>query len=162
MSPSPLDDLVGRFATQALAKEEWTHAAHLSVGAWHVHNFGPEEAAARLRTGIRALNDRHGTANTESSGYHETITIAYVRLIDQFLSTFDRQRSIEDRVGVLVSGPLMDRTLLLQFWSRDLLMSPAARAAWIPPDLAPLTLPPNAASDDQAPAGSGRRQSPPQ
>ena len=141
MSLSSLDDLVDRFSTQTLAKDEWTHAAHLSVGAWHVHKFGPDEAMSRLRRGIRALNDRHGTPNTDSSGYHETITVAYVRLMDQFLSAFETDRSIEERVAILVKGPLSNRGLLLRFWSRDLLMSPSARANWTPPDLMPLALP---------------------
>lgn len=139
--PSLLDHLVGRFLKQAIPKAEWTHAAHLSVGAWHVHKFGPHEAIDRLRAGIRALNDQHGTANTDVSGYHETVTVAYVRLIDQFLSAFGPDRSIEHRVEILVTGPMMDRGLLLRFWSRDLLMSPAARATWIAPDLIPLALP---------------------
>jgi hypothetical protein len=29
---------------------------------------------------------------------------------------------------------------LLQFWSQETLKSPAARAAWVPPDRAPLAL----------------------
>jgi hypothetical protein len=32
--------------------------------------------------------------------------------------------------------------VLFRFWSRDLLLSPKARAEWVPPDLAPLHLGP--------------------
>jgi hypothetical protein len=133
-----LDDLVARFLAGTLPRQEWTHAAHLSVGLWHVHRFGPDGAAARLRAGIRALNDRHGTANTETSGYHETITVAYVQLIDQFLAAGAPGATAESRLDELLSGPLADRTYLFRFWSRELLMSPAARAIWTPPDLAAL------------------------
>lgn len=137
-----LDALAARFERAAIPREEWTHAAHLTIGVWHVHRFGPEGAIERLRRGIRALNDRHGTANTESSGYHETITIAYVRLIDLFLSAGDAGAPLERRVEQLLASPLADRAHLLQFWSRERLMSPAARAAWTPPDLSPLALRP--------------------
>jgi hypothetical protein len=144
VSAAALADLADRFARCVLPKAEWTHLAHLSVGAWHVHTFGAEAALARLRAGIRALNDQHGTANTATGGYHETITAAYVRLIDEFLMAFDARVPIHERVGLLVAGPLSDRSLLLRFWSRELLMSPAARADWVPPDLRPLGVPPEA------------------
>jgi hypothetical protein len=132
---------VARFLAGTLPREEWTHAAHLSVGLWHVHRYGPEEALARLRVGIRALNDRHGTPNTETSGYHETITAAYVRLIDQFLSTGVGRTGADSRLPDLLSGPLVERAFLFRFWSREVLMSPAARATWTPPDLSPLLWP---------------------
>jgi hypothetical protein len=136
-----LDDLVARFQTCTLPRAEWTHLAHLRVGAWHVHHFGAEAALARLRAGIRALNDSHGTANTDTGGYHETITVAYVRLLDDFLSACNPAQSLEDRVQAVVDGPLAHRTLLLRFWSKDLLMSPSARRGWVPPDLAPIAVP---------------------
>lgn len=136
-----LDQLAAAFLSGSLPREQWTHAAHLSVGAWHVHHFGADEAIARLRVGIRALNDRHGTRNTTTTGYHETITIAYVRLIEEFLAFFDAGVPLEDRVSRLVSGPLSERSCLLKFWSRAVLMSEAARAAWIAPDLEPLGVP---------------------
>jgi hypothetical protein len=81
-----LDDLAGQFRACTLPHGEWTHTAHLRVGTWHVHHFGADAALALLRTGIRRLNDFHGTPNTETRGYHETITVAYVRLIAEFLA----------------------------------------------------------------------------
>jgi hypothetical protein len=139
--PTALDEFAARFLSRAIPREEWTHLAHLRVGAWHVHHFGPDDALRRLRDGIRALNDSHGTANTDSSGYHETITVAYVRLLDRFLATFDGRVALEDRVRELLGGPLADRAVLLRFWSKELLMSPQARREWVPPDLAPLEAP---------------------
>jgi hypothetical protein len=141
MLPYTLDDLAARFTACTLPKEHWTHVAHLSVGAWHVNRYGAEEALVRLRAGIRRLNDSHGVANSPTSGYHETITVAYVRLIDAFLASFPDGTPLEMRVANLVDGPLADKALLLTFWSKDLLMSPAARREWAAPDLVPLSLP---------------------
>jgi hypothetical protein len=141
VSARSLADLVAAFRSCTLPHEEWTHDAHLRVGAWHVHEHGADDALTMLRSGIRRLNDHHGTPNSPTSGYHETITIAYVRLIAAFLSSFDEKVPLERRVEVLVAGPLAERSVLLGFWSRELLMSARARAEWVPPDLAPLAVP---------------------
>ena len=120
--------------------DAWTHLAHLRVGAWHVHRLGAETALVTLRAGIRRLNDSHGTVNSPSSGYHETITAAYVQLIEAFLATFEAGVPFDERLAALVESPLADRSILLRYWSRERLMSPEARAAWLAPDLAPLVL----------------------
>jgi hypothetical protein len=103
-----------------------------------VHHFGGDAALAMLRDGIRRLNEHHGTPNSPTSGYHETVTVAYVRLIEAFLAAFDAEVALERRVEALVGGPLAEKSVLLRFWSRDVLMDPKARFEWVPPDLAPL------------------------
>ena len=80
-----LDHLVEQFCACTPLRGEWTHSAHLRVGAWHVHKFGAAGALEKLRTGIRRLNDFLGTPNNETRGYHGTITVAYVRLIAESL-----------------------------------------------------------------------------
>ena len=137
-SDAQLDDFVARFHERTLPKSEWTHAAHLSVGAWHVHRYGVEEAVNRLRQAIRALNESHGTANTDSSGYHETITRAYAHLIAEFLSE-QREGTLAQRVGALLASPLAHKNALLEYYSKERLMSVAARGEWSGPDLKPFT-----------------------
>jgi hypothetical protein len=137
-----LDELLTSFRSCTLPRDAWTHLAHLRVGAWHVHHLGAETALASLRAGIRRLNDSHGTVNSAHSGYHETITAAYVRLIDLFLATFAAGVPFDERLAALGASPLGDdRSILLRYWSRERLMSPEARSAWLAPDLAPLALP---------------------
>ena len=133
-----VDDLAARFRAAVVPHGEWTHGAHLAVGAWHVHHHGPEAALAILRSGIRALNEAHGTPNSATRGYHETITRAYVALLADALAAFPEPTPLADRVARILAGPLAEREVLFRFWSRDLLMSPVARAAWVEPDLAPL------------------------
>jgi hypothetical protein len=141
MASQPLEDLAARFTACTLPVEEWTHAAHLRVGAWHVQVYGVADALAHLRPGIRRLNESYGNANTATSGYHETITVAYVRLIDAFLDTFEPDVSLGVRAEALVSGPLAAKDLLLAYWSKPRLASTDARTRWTPPDLGPLVLP---------------------
>jgi len=131
-------ELAQRFEDAAIPAAEWTHTMHLRVGAIFVDRLGPEGALTRLREGIRRLNEAHGTANSSTRGYHETITAAYIRLIAQFLASCPAGMDIEERIEEMVTGTLSEREFLLCFYSRERLMSQEARAGWVEPDLAPL------------------------
>ena len=131
-----VDDLGARFQTCTITKREWTHEAHLTVGLWHVHRYGADEAMRRLRAGIRRLNESHGGVNSDTDGYHETITAAYVQLLAGYLDASDRP--LGEAVAALLRSPLVAKTVLFRFYSRERLMSTAARAAWVEPDLAPI------------------------
>jgi len=135
-----VDALAARFVSLTLPKEAWTHAAHLTVGAWHVDRYGPADALLRLRDVICRLNESHGSRNTPTSGYHETITAAYVTLLAAFLEASPPEQPLAARVERLLASPLAERDMLLTFYSRERLMSMDARARWVEPDLAPLRL----------------------
>lgn len=132
-SEAALASLVRRFQNATLPKSEWTHAAHLAVGAWHVAQYGPVEALKRLRAAIVSLNEAHGTANTDTSGYHETITCAYVMLFAALA-----QDGSAAAVQAILASPLAAREALLGYYSRERLMSASARRKWVEPDLQPL------------------------
>jgi len=78
-----------------------------------------------------------GTANTETSGYHETITRFYVRVIEHFLLTADRNAPFAELATQLLTV-YGQRELPLQYYSRELLFSTQARLHWVEPDLKPL------------------------
>ena len=136
--PSAVDAIAARFEAASLTKREWTHEAHLTMGAWHVARFGSAEALARLRAGILALNDAQGTITSDTGGYHETITRAYVRLIAAFLRARPAGEEIDASVAALLASPLAARDVLMRHYSRERLFSVAARRGWVEPDLEPL------------------------
>jgi adenylate kinase family enzyme len=136
-----LDDLSARFGVCAIPATEWTHAAHLVVGLWHVHRYGAGEALLRLRRGIRRLNESHGGVNSATNGYHETITALYVQLLAQYLELTNAADLTLDMLAVeLLAGPLAARDVLMTFFTRDRLMSTMARAGWLEPDIGPVRL----------------------
>jgi hypothetical protein len=139
VTAAELDELVRRFQACELPRPEWTHAAHLSVGLWHVSRYAADDALGRLRAGIRRLNESNGVVNSASSGYHETITMAYVQLLTAFAERH-AAITVAERVAHLLAGPLADRGVLLKFYSRPRLESAEARLDWVEPDLAPLAL----------------------
>lgn len=74
------ENVVSRFRNQALTKEEWTHAAHLVVALWHLLEYGDiEHALCFLRPGIILSNRSMGITNSDTRGYHETITVFWSR-----------------------------------------------------------------------------------
>jgi hypothetical protein len=148
-----LDDLGARFEACRIPANEWTHAAHLVVGLWHVHRYGAHEALARLRSGIRRLNESHGAVNSATNGYHETITAVYVQLLAQYLDSSGTDMALSMRAIQLLASPLAAKDALLTFYSRERLMSTTARAGWLDPDLAPVTL--TDVLDRNAPAFEG-------
>jgi len=135
-----LEDLVLRFRRRKVPHAEWTHLAHLAVGTWHVRRYGKEKALPKLRRGIRRLNDAHGTPNSDTRGYHETITRAYVHLIAEFLATRPQDATTADCAQALLGSPLAERDALLAYYSKERLMSVAARRAWVEPDRVPFAL----------------------
>ena len=135
-----LEDLVKAFIACTLPREQWTHLAHLTVGLWHVDRYDADEALARLRVGIRRLNDSHGTVNSDTGGYHETITRAYVVLLAEFNEWHREGKSLAERAARLLGSPLAAKEALLTFYLRQTLVSTEARIRWVTPDLTPLQL----------------------
>ena len=136
---SELHDLVVRFENATLSAAEWTHSAHLVTGLWHARTFSEADALNRLREGILRLNAAHGTPNTDTRGYHETITRAYLVLLARFAAT-NPELTVGAMAQALLASDLAKRDALFSYYSRDVLMSVAARRDWIEPDLRCLVL----------------------
>ena len=80
------------------------------------------------------MNDSHGTPNSETRGYHETITRAYLMVLAGYLASREEE-PLTDCVASLLSSQVAEKDYLLRFYSKDRLMSREARAAWMAPDL---------------------------
>jgi len=129
-----LDDLADAFITRTLPKAEWTHEAHLRVGTWHVFHHGRDEAMALLRDRIARYNESVGGVNTDTDGYHDTITWLYVAMIAEHLGRADRSRGVEVLADEVVAA-LGARELPSRFYSKERLMSVEARRGIVAPDL---------------------------
>ena len=134
---SLVEETADAFVAVTLPKKEWTHHAHLRVGLRHLLRHAPEDALDLLRARIRTLNETHGVANTETGGYHESITRFYVWRISTFLEDEDPERPIDELADELIRRH-GDKDLPLRYWSKEVLMSRDARFGWVEPDLMPL------------------------
>jgi hypothetical protein len=119
---------------RTLPKPAWTHAAHFAA-ALYLLACRPEVDCPREMPGfIRAYNEATGVANTDTSGYHETITLASLRAARAFLAE-DPSRPLFMTWNALLRSPLGDSKWLLAYWSRPRLFSVEARRFWVDPDL---------------------------
>ena len=125
-------------AGRTLPRAEWTHAAHFAAALW-LMRYRPDLDAPRDMPGlIRAYNESVGRLNDDSGGYHETITQASLRAARGVLNAYPAEVPVYRIVNALMSSILGNPNWLLEYWSRDLLMSVGARRHWREPDLKPL------------------------
>ena len=129
---------IGRgLSARTLPKSDWTHGAHFAAAMWLLACHPQIDAGLAMPEMIRAYNETTGVRNTDSSGYHQTITQASVRAARAFLA--DRPHLPLFAVcNELMASPLGKSDWLLAYWSRSRLFSVEARRLWVEPDLQPL------------------------
>ena len=132
-SDAEIERIARGLIDRTLPKSDWTHAAHFAAALWLLRHSG--EATFRdLPPLIRAYNESTGVANTDTSGYHETITIASLRLARAWL-TERTGMPLHAALAELLASPYGRSDWLLAYWSRERLFSAAARREWVEPDL---------------------------
>ena len=117
-----------------LPKAEWTHEAHIATCAWLIlerPDIAPERDLPRL---IRRYNESVGGVNSDSEGYHETITQVYIAAVRAALPRSEG-RPLTERVNTLLREPEGRRDWPLRFYTPERLFSPEARLGWVEPDL---------------------------
>jgi len=119
-----------------LPREEWTHEAHLAATTYLLLKRPDIDLDEKLPGIIRRFNESVGGVNSDTEGYHETITRAFLTGVRLFLSEADLAEPLHELVNELLLSPMGRRDWPLRFYSRDRLFSVAARRGFVPPDLA--------------------------
>lgn len=142
MTELDTDERIENLATRALdaglPRAEWTHEAHFALALWtlrHRPELGEPDAFREI---ILRLNRAHGTPNTDSEGYHHTVTVASLRAANAVLREFDPSEPLDRVLARLMESKFARSDWILAYWTRDLLFSVTARRAWVGPDLAEL------------------------
>lgn len=125
------DEFLAAFEAAAFTRPEWTHEAHVRMAWLYLTRLPFADALEKVRRGIQKLNGKIGSPD----GYHETITVAFVRIIADRAAGGERYEAFRDR-----NPDLLDRTLpaLLRHYTKDRLDSSEARATFVEPDREPL------------------------
>ena len=134
------DEAVARIGeglvARSLPRAEWTHEAHLAATTWLLLRHPEIDLDAELAGLIRGYNESVGGVNSDSEGYHDTITRAFLHGIRLFLGEADPNRTVHQLVNELLHSPMGRRDWPLRFWSPERLFSVEARRGWVEPDLA--------------------------
>jgi hypothetical protein len=133
LSDDEIRDIGRGLVERTLPKSSWTHAAHFAATVWLMTCCPEVEVSRDLPGIIRAYNEATGVANTDKSGYHETITQASIRGARAFLA--EARQPLFVTCNALLKSPLGRSDWLFEYWSRTCLFSIEARQRWVEPDI---------------------------
>lgn len=124
------------FLSCTLPPEEWTHRAHVRAAVLIASTNSWNDAVHEMRSRIQAYNAATDTPEELERGYHETMTLAFMRLIyaaylkDGHFATADAFMQLHPE--------LIEKKILLQYYSRERIVTWDAKQRFVPPDIQPL------------------------
>jgi hypothetical protein len=127
-----IEAIVYNFENCRFAKDEFTHARHLTVAAYYLSHFPGDEAHKHMRESLLRFTGYHCV-----SAYHETITRFWMKLTDDFLRQQPKDTPFHEQVNLLIKC-FCRKDLVYDYYSRERLKSDEAKHGWLEPDLQPL------------------------
>ena len=113
----------------SLEPQQFHHRDHLRLAWALVRLTDEDEAMRRITSGIRYFAARHGHAEK----YHETMTRFWVRIVAHAVAARSDITTFDE---FLAAFPLLlEKDLPYRHWRRETMLSPAARAQWVEPDI---------------------------
>jgi len=126
--------LVESFENGTISEKDWRHAEHLAAALFYLSNHDFETALAKMRGGIFNLLRSFGVDLTKETPYHETLTVFWMRTVDDFRKS-KKGASMPEICNELTGN--FDKDYPLRFYTRTLLFSEKARAEFVEADLPP-------------------------
>lgn len=120
------DELVEGF--EAGTVSDFPHAEHVRLTIVYLARHGREETLRKMLEGLV----RFATAKGQPDKFHVTMTRAWIDLIDAARRARPDARDAPALVGAFPE--LLDKNVLLRFYSPERLNSAEARERWVPPD----------------------------
>ncbi|XP_038064508.1 uncharacterized protein LOC119734939 [Patiria miniata] len=120
------------FEDTTLLFDDWSHEAHLRMAWNYIRIHGKENAIPVIRNGIKKYNTQH--KDKVKRGYHETVTMFFTHVIADAINQCENvDMTFEEFLSQ--NSHLTDSNLISQYYSKQLISSPAARLRFEPPDL---------------------------
>lgn len=118
------------FEALKVTPEAFNHAAHVRLAYIYLCQAPVADAAERMKGALLAFLAHLGAPATK---YHETITRAWIMAVAHFMAESPPCASAE---AFMQANPrLLDSKIMLKHYSAQVLFSPAARAAFVTPDV---------------------------
>jgi hypothetical protein len=125
-------EFIRAFEACQLPNESFHHRDHVRLAWIYLQRYPELEAREHMAGAIRKFAAHHG----KSDKYHETITVAWLRLVANAMARMPPDTSFQQLTTA--SAELLDKRTIEKFYSSATLASEAARAFWVEPDLQPL------------------------
>lgn len=132
-SEEEINLLIKDFIALTLPKEKWAHEAHLTGAIWHLMNYDFYEAICLIKSRIISYNLAVGGENTSASGYHETLTIFWMKLVALYIEK-NKNKSLLEITNQFLASPLSSRLITQHFYDKERLMSGEARSIYVAPE----------------------------
>ena len=123
-------ELAKRIANCTLNPELFTHEAHLRLAYHHIASFGLRKAEENLCEDIRT----YATAMGDADKYHETVTVAAVKMVDHFMRK-SKKSSFREFIQEYPRLRTHFRELLDQHYGFNIFKDERARQQYVAPDL---------------------------
>jgi hypothetical protein len=120
---------------RTLPRPEWTHEAHLAAATYLLLRRPDIDIDKALPGLIRRYNESVGGVNSDTEGYHETITRLFLHGVRLSLAEAHREKPLHELVNELLLSPMGRRDWPLRFYSPGRLFSVEARKHFVEPDL---------------------------
>lgn len=127
------------FEDRSLEAVSFSHQGHVALAAVYVLRHGAAAALERLRREIPLFNVAKGGINNQERGYHETLTVFWVLLIEETLREMTGLTDLE-KVNSTIER-LSTSGLWREYYSFDVLKNPECRFRWVAPDVRSLGVP---------------------
>jgi hypothetical protein len=105
-----IESFMRAFEDGSLSRSARSHFRHLVMALWYLRRHNRDEATRLIRGGIQ----RHNECQGNLTGYHETITLAWVAVIERFLGVRDLDVPVSALAGELLRQ-CGDKNYLLRF-----------------------------------------------
>ena len=120
-------EFVEAFENCTLRPENFHHADHVRLAWLYLKQLDGAAAERRFREGLVKLAAHFGVPEK----FHLTITLAWLRAVQERIVPGE-ETSFEDWIAG--HPELLDKNLLLDYYSKERLSSVEARVSWLEPD----------------------------
>jgi hypothetical protein len=125
-------EFIRLFEATTLPKKQWTHEGHLRMAYLYLQQTPNIEA---LLPCVRERITAYNLAQSNKNGYHETVTVAFLRIVQSRIRSGNTQHFTQFKAE---NPGIFQSTYIGRHYSEAILFSPEARQAFIAPDREPL------------------------
>src|SRR5262249_40915156 len=133
---APDDAFLAEFEGGEIPPTCWNHRCHVRMAWLYLCRLPLDQTVEKVRAGLLRLNATHKVPDELERGYHETVTQAWMRIVQ---AAMRHHGACEDSRAFCAAQPhLMCNALLRLYYTRGRIITAEAKKAFVEPDIAPL------------------------